>query len=155
MGSLKLQALPQQMPVKKRPRIGLAARGDIAMSDQTTGTLRIMRPKCFYHSCQHFILSIIERQVITPFQLDADGKIIAVLAPLILRTTGMPGTLIECHKLNYLAITPNQQMRRHLKLADFGKIRVRIRRKLPQEKLLDPGAAKLARRQADIVNDRE
>lgn len=84
MTCLRLQTLLQQMPIKKWSRIGLATRSDITMSDQTTGTLRIMLPKCFYHSCQHFILSIIERQLITTFQLDADGKIIAVLAPQIL-----------------------------------------------------------------------
>ncbi len=152
---LRFQALLQQMPIKKRPRISLATRSDITMSDQTTSALRIMLPQCFYHSCQHFILSIIERQLITAFQLDADGEIIAVLTPQILRATGMPGALIKCHELNDLAITPNQQMRRHLKLMNFGKVWMHIRRKLSQKKLLDIRAAKLARRQADVVNDGE
>ncbi len=154
MASLRRQTLLQQMPIKKRPRIGLATRSDIAVADQTTSTRRIMLPQCFYHSCQHFILSIIERQLITPFQLDTNGEVVAVLTPQILRATGMPGTLIERHKLHNLAITPNQQMRRHFQLINLGKIRMHIRRKLAQKKLFNIRAAKLARRQADIVNDR-
>ncbi len=155
MRGLRLQTLLQQMPIKKRARISLATRSDITMPDQTTGTVRIMLPQCFYHSCQHFILSIIERLLITAFQLDADGEIIAVLAPQILRAAGMPGALIKGHELNDLAITPDQQMCRHLKLMNLGEVRMRIRRKLSQKKLLDIRAAKLAWWQADVVNDRE
>lgn len=67
----------------------------------------------------------------------------------------MPSALIKCHELNDLAIAPYKQMCRHLKLVNLGEVRMRIRRQLPQKKLLDIGAAKLTRWQADIVNDGE
>lgn len=143
------------MPVKEGPRICLATRGDIAVPGQVTGGLRIVLPQCFYHSCQLFILSVIEWLIVTSLQLDADGEIVAVFSPLILRPPGVPGTLIEWHKLHHFAISPNEQMRRHLQLADLGKIGVRLRGKLPEEKLLDVGAAKLAGRQTDVVQHRQ
>ncbi len=67
----------------------------------------------------------------------------------------MPGALIERHVLHQLAITPNQQMRRHLKLSDARKIGVRLSVQTVAKQLIDIITIKLLGRQADTVNDQQ
>ena len=63
----------------------------------------------------------------------------------------MPGALVKGHKLQKLAITSNQQMRRNLHSSNFGEIGMRIPVELIQEQSLDFITAKLPGRKADSV----
>jgi hypothetical protein len=65
----------------------------------------------------------------------------------------MPRSVIEADELGEAAIARNDQMRRHPKIADFGKVRVRIARQRVGEKPFYPGAAELTGGQTDAVHD--
>lgn len=111
---------------------------------------------CAHRSNQRIetkILPLIERLQIAAFKLDADRKIVAALSPLPARCTGVPCPLIGSNKLNDLAITPDQKMRRHAQRRDGLEIRVRQRIELIEEKFFDRIAAELLGRQADGMNN--
>ncbi len=63
----------------------------------------------------------------------------------------MPGALRQWHELNQLAITSDQQMRRHLEPANLIEIGMRVPVKAIREQGLDFRSAELARRQADSM----
>ncbi|OQV65345.1 hypothetical protein AK51_21935 [Serratia nematodiphila DZ0503SBS1] len=67
----------------------------------------------------------------------------------------MPGALVEGHILHDLSAAANQAMRRHSQLMDIGEIRVLRRVERAGEQLVDIGAAELAGRQADVVDDQQ
>ena len=67
----------------------------------------------------------------------------------------MPGAGMERHKLGYAAIALDQQVGRYLQFAQLRKIRVGATVQLIAEKLLHRTGAKLARGQADIVDQQQ
>ena len=67
------------------------------------------------------VLRRLVRQLVRAFQFDADGKVIAGLAPLVLRNPGMPGPQLERHELHDLAVAPHQQVRRHTPAMDLRR----------------------------------
>jgi len=104
---------------------------------------------------QSSILGMLKGHKVTAFELDTDGKIIAALTPMKARHAGMPGARIGRNELYYLAIAPNQEMRRYPQGAQLIKIRVGIEIERIAEQRLDKRPAELAWRQTDIVNDQQ
>src|SRR5690606_17363036 len=75
-----LQGRTQARPVKKCARIGLASRRDVAVPTDTLGTKAgIGAQQHPDQGDQRVILGFAERQLIGALQLDADGKVVAVL----------------------------------------------------------------------------
>lgn len=92
-----------------------------------------------------------KRIVIMPLQLNTQREIIAVFTPAKPTLTGMPGSRIAGDKLQQLAITTNQEMRRNLYVFQLLKIGMLLRVEAVAEKLLDFRAAIHARRQANAM----
>ncbi len=67
----------------------------------------------------------------------------------------MPGAMMQGDILNRLAIPPDQQMAGDAKCGNFGKIGVLFAPEPIEKQVVDPGAAKLAGRQADVVDHQQ
>ena len=67
----------------------------------------------------------------------------------------MPGAQCARDELEQRAVPPDQEMRRDARCRKRAEIRVRIRGKPIGKKLDDCVAAKLARRQRNVVNDQQ
>ena len=65
----------------------------------------------------------------------------------------MPSAIIKIHILGYLTCSINQAMCRHPKCADLGKIRMTMGIQFALKKIINITAAKLLRRQADVMNN--
>lgn len=87
------------------------------------------------------------------FELDADGEIVAPLAPKPLRVTRVPGAFVAGHKLQEFASAANQKVRGDAQLSDLGIIGMRLGVQPIGKKLDDRRAAKFPRRKADVMND--
>ncbi|CAK0767471.1 hypothetical protein CCP4SC76_4750017 [Gammaproteobacteria bacterium] len=148
------RAIP--FPIEMGPRIGFAVGGNVAMADHARGRDgRKTLDKGSSDLNQGVVLSGGKGFVIAAFQLDADGEIIAVVAAIKSGSSGVPGALEERYKLHHLAVTPDQQVRGDAQRGNDGKVGVRRGVQVIEKKGLDPGAAVLSRRQADVVNDQE
>ena len=60
------------------------------------------------------VLNVLERQIIAPLKLDANGKIIAARSALPARNARVPGTLITGDKLKDLSVATDQKMCRNM-----------------------------------------
>lgn len=89
------------------------------------------------------------------FEFDADGVVVAVVAPAPLRSAGVPGAVCAGDKLHHFARAKDQEVRRDFQSADGLKVGVGVPVQRVGEKLLDLRAAVLAGRQADRVHDDE
>lgn len=65
----------------------------------------------------------------------------------------MPCPPAERYELQDLAVTPNQQVRRHPEFVDFAEVGMDIRIQVVGEQGLDERPAKFSWRQADAVNN--
>ena len=93
--------------------------------------------------------------VVAALELDSHGKIVAALAPLPARRAGVPGALGAGNELDQLAIAPDQEMRRHVEVAQGPVVRVGGGIEGVGEQPDDGITAELARRQADVVHDQQ
>ena len=92
---------------------------------------------------------------ITPFnafKFDANGVVIAIVLPQIMRSSGMPGAQIAIDKLIQIAIAPDKEVRGYFDTSELVEVRVRIAIERVSEKIKHLFPAKLARRQADGVD---
>ena len=67
----------------------------------------------------------------------------------------MPGTHTERHILHQFAVTPDQQVARHLQVRHIGKVRMCIRIEAVGEQLVDLRSAVAARGQADTMDNHQ
>ncbi|OCA66055.1 hypothetical protein A9X69_08840 [Aeromonas hydrophila] len=116
---------------------------------------RIMTKQGSAEPDQCLVLCVGVWQLIGPFQLDPDGKVVARLATLPARYSRMPGSGTKRNILHQLTVAPDQAMCRDPQLMDTGKIGVSIGIESPKEKIIDEGTAKLARRQADAMHHQQ
>ena len=112
------------MPFKTGAGIGFAPWRDIGMTDR--GLDRIAPRQCGNEGRQAMVLGLLEGLVVTPFELDADGKIIAARTTLPEGNARMPGTIETGDELNKRAVAPNQKMRGHMQIAQRCKIRMSL-----------------------------
>lgn len=99
------------------------------------------------------VLSRLEVPALQAFKLDADGMVVAVVAPAPARGTGVPGARVQGDELHQLAIAPNKKMRRHRQTANLLEVGVGVPVELVGKQLFDLWAAVLTRWQADGVDD--
>lgn len=138
-------------PVEMRPRIGFATGCDIGMPDNVEN-----REGAFQASGQirkTAILGICKGHKITPFQFDADGKVIAPRARSPKRYPRMPGSVMAGDKLHYFSVAPYKEMRRDFHATELFVIRVILWIQGVGKKLFNTVPAKLVWRQTDVMND--
>lgn len=87
------------------------------------------------------------------FEFHADREVIAGRAAVVAGLAGMPRSIGEPDELREPTIARHEQVRGHLQITDFRKIRVHVERQRIREKPLDPWTAEFTRRQADAVHD--
>src|SRR5688572_13939817 len=137
----------QARPIEARAGVGLAAGRHIAVRGERTQ--RQARTEFAHQSRQAAVLRDFEGPVVDAFEFDADGKIVAALAPAPARSAGVPGARLERHELDQLAITANQEMRRHAHAGQAGERSMRGGIQAVGEQPFDGVAAESAARQAD------
>lgn len=138
-------------PVEMRAGIGLAPGRYIAVADDVGN--RIAAADSFGKRRQHLVLHRHEPSLVAAFQFDADREIVAALPAAPNRRARVPGPAITGHELNQLAVTANQEMRRHAKMGNSGEIGMAGRIKPVRKQCLDGRPAESAWRQADRMND--
>lgn len=100
-------------PIEGRTGIGFTLRRNIAVTHHMVpGDSRICRHNAGRHLRESLILVAAIGPVITAFQFNADGEIIAPRPRAELRFARMPGPLGKWDELNQLAFAPNEQVRR-------------------------------------------
>src|SRR5258706_409808 len=104
---------------------------------------------------ERFVLRLGEGHVVGALEFDADGEVVALLAPVPRRDARMPRAHLGRHVLDHGAVAANEVVRRHLHRRDPGEIRMRLRIEAPHEEVVDPRAAVFARRQRDVVDHDE
>ncbi|MPN30011.1 hypothetical protein SDC9_177468 [bioreactor metagenome] len=67
----------------------------------------------------------------------------------------MPGAPVAADELDDVAVAADVEMRRNLQVGDFCKIGVGRGIEPVEEEILDPVAAELAGRQADVMHDHQ
>jgi len=143
-------------PVKGWAGIGLAFRGNIAMShDAIEGDRGIDMHQRARHSHEAFVLNVGIGEHISPLQLDADAVVVAAGSVLKHGNARMPGAAIEGHELDDFSVATDEEMGRHPHACQTSERRVRTCFKPSQEQTLDPGSAEFAGRQADAMNHQQ
>ena len=140
----------QLHPIEPSTRIKFAAGRDMIMaSHMIDGVCHSQRAAQFP---KPLILSRLEQITFQAFKLDADRKIIAVIALSKARNACVPRPIVTTYKLPKLAAALNVEVRRHLHPTYLLIIRMRLPIKLIGKKLLHLRSAVTARRQADGVH---
>ncbi len=144
------------LPVERRAWIGLATRGDIAMTgDPIARQFRVGIQQSSANSGQCLVLRIGIGRLISPLQLNTDGEVIAGFAPLETGLARMPGPTIKRHKLSHLAVTLNQQVRGNFQRLDLFKERVPVWIQTISKELGNMTTTELPGWQTDIVNHQQ
>lgn len=145
-----LQLCMQQLPGKACTGVLFAARCNVFMPCD----VREWIVCCKLHAklAQGLVLRSFKVQAFKPFQLDADGIVIAVFTATPLRFAGMPGTVVTADKLPELTFAGDEKVRGNFKPANALKVGVRIPVELVGEQLLHAASAVLAGRQTDGVH---
>lgn len=111
------------MPIKAGTGIGFAPRGDITVANNITSLeAGICRPQGMNQALQPSVLNVGIGLGIGSFQLNANGKVVAIGAVTPHRLSGMPGALIGRNELHNLAVSAQQEVRRHLQMRDTGEV---------------------------------
>jgi len=105
------------------------------------------------HLNQDLVLAILVRNLVFPFQFDADRVIVATAAAAKRRLTRVPGPLRKGHKLDQLAVAFHQQMRRYLHSTNLTKVGMAVPVQRIGEQLFNLRPAELSRRQANAMHD--
>jgi hypothetical protein len=142
---------PVASPVERGPRIGLAAWGDVLVTDDRGDW--ITAHQCPGESSEARILAGLVRGGIGSFELDADREIVAALAVAPPRLAGVPGSTSAGHELDQRSIALDQEVCRNARGGDGRVIGMLSRVEAIGEKLDDPRASEMSRRQRDVVND--
>ena len=98
--------------VKSQPWISLPARCDIAVAhDASPIQARVCAQYGYYQIREDSVLDLCVIVVIRALELDPDGEIVALLAPLETRSTRVPCATMERHELDQFATPLDQCMR--------------------------------------------
>lgn len=121
----------------------LGGDGGEARQDVTTG------------SGQNLVLGGCVGYLVRPLQFDADGEVVAVLPVTEARLPGVPGAFMQINVLDEFAIAADQQVAGYPQPGDGTKIGMGLGIEAILEEGIDPGATKLAGRQADTMDDQQ
>ena len=110
-------------PVETRPRIALPPGGHIAVPDDVPD--RVARLERAREGGKPPVLRVRERCFARAFELDADGKIIAMRAPLPARLARVPRAPAARHELVEIAVASNQEVSGNFRAGDRRIKRVR------------------------------
>lgn len=136
-----------------RSGIGFSARGDIGMTD--AGLQRETPSQCGNQRVQRRVLCCGERTVVVSLKLDAERKIIAAFMPLATRHTRMPRTIQARNELDQMTIAPDEEVRGNPAVGNGGEVGMRRRVEAVGEEIGHGCSAKLARWQADGMDDEQ
>ena len=96
------------LPVKAWPRIGLAPRRDVGVTDDSSHG--IMRSQRLDQGNQPKVLGVLKGQIVAALELDADGKIIAARSAVPARHASVPGAPPAAHELQQSPVATDQKM---------------------------------------------
>ena len=140
-------------PVEIRAGIGFSPRRHVGMARNVAD--RVARPQRAREGGEPPVLGGSERHVTRAFQFDSNRKIVAARPAVPARFAGVPRAFCAWHKLDQLAVAPDEEVGGHFHARDRGVERMRRRIEAVGKVLEDAGAAERARRQADVVDDEE
>lgn len=100
---------------------------------------------------ERFILAILKKPVVHPFQLDANRVVVAIVASPVVRNPGMPGAFVDAHELLQFTAAPDEKMGRHGHALDTFKVRMGFPIQLVGKQALHLISPVLAGRQTDGV----
>src|SRR5262249_26451580 len=144
---------PVAGPVEGRARIGLAAWRDVAVTDHLGNGIAAAQSAS--KPRHRRVLRALVGDVVRAFQLDADGKSVAVRASSPAGAAGVPSAQRAWNELNETSVAPDQEMRRDAQLCDPAIVRMRPRIEPIGEELDDGVAAEPSRRKRDVMNDQQ
>ncbi len=101
------------------------------------------------------VLGIGIGNVVSTFQLDADGIVVAPFAPAKRGNAGMPRAMIEGDELDDFTVAPDQRVRGDAHVLDLAKVGMPGSVEPIGEKIDNAGPAELPRRQADAVHHQQ
>ena len=104
---------------------------------------------------EHRVLRIGVGHRVGALQLDAYRKVVAALAAVPGRLSGMPCAERAGDELQQRAVAPDQEVRGDAHPRERVEARVRIGVEAVRKQIDDGVAAELARRQRDVVNDQQ
>jgi len=151
--AIRSQHRPVARPVKPRTGVGFARRRNIAVPNDFRD--RIARHQCPCERRKAPVLRRSERHRLIAFNLDSDREIVAARSSPPDRFTGMPGSLRARYELDYGTVAAHQEMRGCLQMRDRREKWVRPGVKTVGEEFFDGLPAEPARRQADVMHDKE
>ena len=140
-------------PVEAGPWVSLATRSDFRVTRDVLN--RVARAQLSGEPRKLDVLGIGKGGLVAPFQLDADGKVVAPLAPAPLRHARVPSPPLTRHELDQLPIAPDEEVAGYLKTVQPQVVRMRVRVETVQEQVQHAGATELPGRQADVVQDQQ
>ena len=148
-----LQGAAQARPVKAAAGVMLAAWGNMLVAchgaDGAGSSQRAAQ------GGQRGVLGVFKQAAFQPFQLDADGVVVAVGAALVAGSACMPGARLHGGELPEFARAADVEVGRHLQAAYLAEPGVDVPVQRIGEQALHFVAAVLAGRQADGVDDDE
>jgi len=141
----------QTRPVERGTGIGLAAWGDVAVSDDRFYGISPARRSD--ESRQRLVLRCQVTYLVGTLQFDADREIVALCAAAPRRGASMPRALRARDELHQAAIATDEKVRRDLLLRNRGEIGVRGGVKRVGEEAYDAIAAEFSWGQRNPVHD--
>ena len=149
----RLKKTFEARPIEERPGISLTGRRYIGVAHGCS--YRITSLDSAHELRPTRILDRFERSVIASFQLDANRKVVAALAPAPTGFAGMPRAFFTRDELNQLAAASYEKVRRHAQPCNRLIVAMRVGIERVGKQLDDSRSAIFVRRQADIVDDDE
>ena len=123
----RLSGIQISFPVEQGTGVGLASGRNIAMSvDPCWRDSRVNLPDDPGKPGERFILGVLEREIVGAFQLNTDGEIVDTGPPFTIRLAGVPGALMQRHKLDKFAIASNQDVGGNFQVLDLKIIRILV-----------------------------
>ena len=134
-----------------RPRISLAPRCDIAVTDGILNRIRRHQPR--RQSGEYPVLRVFERAVVAAFEFDSDREVVAPGPTAPARCAGVPCAFRARNELHDLSVASHEEVRGHPKAGYAGVIGVKRGVQTIEEKIFDAGSAEHTRGKADRVDD--
>ncbi len=120
---------------------------DVLSAERRVGT-----QQCFDNVSQDLVLNRFVRNLVGPFQFDANGEIVATGSITIAGLTGMPCPPMKWHKLNDAPVSVNKKVRGDFELINFCEKGMSFGIECVGEQLVYPITPEFARRKTDIVD---
>lgn len=140
-------------PVEPRPRVGLSARGDVAVAADVA-----QRQSIAQGPDQHRKALILRPGEVVPaitFEFDPHGEIVACRAAEKRRLPCVPGAPVDINELDQGSSAPQKEVGRHPQTRERSKARMGAAVESTHEEAFNRIAAEAPRRKADMVQHHE